>query len=163
MSRNYNADGRIPIGVPYHADYIPEIQWNTQDFRTPAPSVNDRGNCFRPQLADAFQMYPRWSYSLSTKTLTSRFLNRGLEATEINERLTHCWKTYGEGSVCAIAIHCDPEWCQANAGILRAYGYDRAISLESSGVTRCHEMAWITRAPRLMTLASDGVSVKQTE
>lgn len=156
----HNSSGRTPIFVPWNADFIPASPtWGGP----PAPSVNDRGSAFKPQLADALQMYPRWVYSVSAKTLTSRFLNRGLAADEVNARLNDCWQKHGAGSVEAIAIHCDPDWCQANAGILRAYGYDRAISLESSGVTRCHEMAWITRAPRLMTLASDGVSVKQTE
>jgi hypothetical protein len=108
-------------------------------------------------------MYPRWVYSKSLKTLTSRFLNRGLEATEVNERLNDCWQKHGPGSVEAIVIHCDPDWCQDNPGLLRAYKYDRAIWLESSGVTRCHEMAWITRSPRLMTLLPVAKPAKQTE
>jgi len=147
MTRSYGSDGRTPIAVPWSAEYVPAHDWPSG---RPQPDINSQGSAFNPRLADALQMYSRWSYSLSTKTLTSRFLNRGLEATEINERLTHCWKTYGEGSVCAIVIHCDPDWCQDNPGLLRAYKYDRAIWLESSGVTRCHEMAWITRSPRLM-------------
>jgi hypothetical protein len=147
MSRSYNADGRMPIAVPWSADFIPAgPSWGGP----PAPPVNDRGSAFKPQLADALQMYPRWSYSVSAKTLTSRFLNHGLIPDEVNARLNDCWQKYGAGSVEAIAIHCDPDWCKDNPGLLRAYKYERAIWLESSGVTRCHEMAWITRSPRLM-------------
>jgi hypothetical protein len=136
----------MPIAVPYHADYIPAgPSWGGP----PTPDVNSRGNAFKPAVMDAMQFYPRWQFNTTTGVLTSRYLRSGIDPREVNERIQFVWDKHGQDVIRAIVLHLDPDWCQDNAGILRAYKYERAISLESSGVTRCEEMCFRTTNPRL--------------
>jgi hypothetical protein len=139
MSRHYYRDP-----LPLNGDFIPATYWPVGQ---PKPDISlQRDNAFsRPTIAEAAARRPRWSYNTTTKVLTSRYLT-ALDAREINETLQDVWTRHGENSVSSIVLHMHPTWCQGHAGVLRVYGYERCIALESSGV---EEMVFVTRAPRL--------------
>ena len=146
MSRaNYNSDGRVPIGVPWSADFITASPaWGGP----PAPSVNDRGSAFKPQLADALQMYPCWKYQIASKRLVSHFL-RTLEARDINEAINHYRSKFGDDAITSIELHVAVDVARDNAALLKHMDYERAIALESSGLERVEELAFLTTRPRL--------------
>jgi len=144
VSRNYNADGRMPIAVPYHSDYIPAgPSWGGP----PTPDVNSRGNAFKPQLVDALQMYPCWKYRIASKRLVSHFL-RTLDARDINDAIIHYRAKFGDDAISSIELHVSVETAQEKAALLTHMDYQRAIALESSGFTRCEEMCFLTHKPR---------------
>jgi hypothetical protein len=131
------------MSLPMSGEFIPAISWDH-----PKPDISlQRDNAFsRPTIAEAVVLRPRWSYSVSAKRIISRYLLE-LDAREINESITQCRSKYGDDAVTSVELHIYPDTAQTQAGVLRAYGYERCIALESSGV---EELCFITHKPRLM-------------
>jgi hypothetical protein len=94
------------------------------------------------------QMYPCWKYRTESKRLVSHFL-RTLDARDINEAITHYRVKFGDDAISSIELHVSVETAQNNAALLKHMDYERAIALESSGFSRCEELAFLTTRPRL--------------
>jgi hypothetical protein len=144
VTRNYNSDGRMPIAVPWNAEHIPAHDWPSR----PQADVNHQGNAFRPAVIDAMQMYPCWRYRIASKRLVSHFL-RTLDARDINEAITHYRVKFGDDAISSIELHIAVDVAQEKAALLKHMDYERAIALESSGFSRCEELAFLTTHPRL--------------
>lgn len=144
MTRNYNSDGRMPIAVPWNSDFVPAHVWG--DPQT--PDINSQGSAFRPVVIDAMQMYPCWKYRIASKRLVSHFL-RTLDARDINEAITHYRAKFGDDAISSIELHIAVDVAQEKAALLKHMDYERAIALESSGFSRCEELAFLTTRPRL--------------
>jgi len=146
MSRNsFNADGRMPIAVPWSPEHIPAHDWPST---RPQADINSQGSAFKPQLVDALQMYPCWKYRIASKRLVSHFL-RTLDARDINEAITHYRAKFGDDAISSIELHVAVDVAQEQAALLKHMDYERAIALESSGFSRCEELAFLTTRPRL--------------
>jgi hypothetical protein len=142
MTRHYGQRMELPTSDLF----IPAHEWTTD---RPAPDVNDRGSAFRtPSPQAAIDRYPCWKYQITSKRLISRYLVT-LDAREVNDAITHYRSKFGEDAVTSIELHIWPETAQDKAGLLHAYGYERAIALESSGIDRVQELAFLTTRPRL--------------
>jgi hypothetical protein len=148
MSRHFYRDP-----LPLNADYIAAHDW--PDPNRPAPKdVNRRDSAFGgPTIQEGTARRPRWAYSKSQRRLISRYLLE-LDAQEINDSITQCRSRYGEDAVASIELHIWPEAAQAKAGVLKAYGYERSVALESSGVDRIDELVFVTHVPRIMMAAT---------
>jgi hypothetical protein len=141
MSRHFYRDP-----LPLNADYIPSIP---DENTRPDISLRRDSAFSSPTIQEGNARRPRWAYSKSQRRLISRYLLE-LDAQEINDSITQCRSRYGDDAVASIELHIWPEAAQAKAGVLKAYGYERSVALESSGVDRIDELVFVTHVPRIM-------------
>src|SRR5258708_26413215 len=102
MSRHYYRDP-----LPTSSEFIPSIPWGPTQ-----PDISlqrDRQALVEPSVASLIARRSRWSFSISTGELHSRFLT-DLDAREINAMLEDVWDKYGESAVKAVVLHLEPEW-----------------------------------------------------